>query len=134
MVTRNFYLIDGNEKVLGRLATFAAGLLQGKGKAEYAPHKDIGDFIIVKNASKIRLTGKKLDQKIDFRHSGYPRGDKYMLYKDLIVDNPEKMVRLAISGMLPKNRLRAVMLRRLKVFKNDAPQMEAKCQKIEIKK
>jgi large subunit ribosomal protein L13 len=133
MITRNWYLIDAADVVLGRLSTAAVGILQGKGKPEYAPHKDIGDFVVVQNASKVKLTGKKLEQKIDFRHSGYPRGDKYTLYKDLLERQPEKVIKLAVSGMLPKNRLRANMLKRLRVYKNEALQLEAKCQTLKIK-
>jgi large subunit ribosomal protein L13 len=133
MVTRNWYLIDATDAVLGRLSTRAADLLRGKGKVEFAPHKDIGDFVVIANAGKVKLTGKKLEQKIDFRHSGYPQGDKYTLYKDLIVKNPEKMVRLSVSGMLPKNRLRAKALKRLRIYRNAAAVLEAKCQTIKIK-
>jgi large subunit ribosomal protein L13 len=133
MITRNWYLIDAADVVLGRLSTAAVGILQGKGKPEYAPNKDIGDFVVVQNASKIKLTGRKLEQKIDFRHSGYPRGDKYTLYKDLLERQPDKMVRLAVTGMLPKNRLRAKMLKRLRVYKNEVLQLEAKCQTLKIK-
>jgi len=133
MITRNWYLIDATDAVLGRMSTVVANLLRGKGKVEFEPHKDIGDFVVITNAGKVKLTGNKLDQKIDYRHSGYPRGDKYTLYKDLIIQNPEKMVRLSISGMLPKNRLRAKVLKRLRIFRNEAAQLEAKCQKIKLK-
>jgi len=133
MITRNWYLIDATDAVLGRLSTQVADLLRGKGKVDFAPNKDIGDFVVIANAGKVKLTGKKLDQKIDYRHSGYPQGDKYMLYKDLIVQNPEKMVQLSVSGMLPKNRLRAKVLKRLKIFKNAAAQLEAKCQILKVK-
>jgi len=133
MIIRNWYLIDGTDVVLGRMSTVAANLLRGKGKVEFSPNKDIGDFVVITNAGKVKLTGNKLEQKVDYRHSGYPRGDKYTLYKDLIIQNPEKMVRLSVSGMLPKNRLRAVALKRLRIFKNDAAQLEAKCQKLKVK-
>lgn len=133
MITRNWYLIDGTDVVLGRMSTVVANLLRGKGKVDFAPNNDNGDFVVITNASKVKLTGKKLEQKVDYRHSGYPQGDKYTLYKDLILRNPEKMVRLSISGMLPKNRLRAKALKRLRVFKSDAAELEAKCQKIQVK-
>ena len=133
MMTRKWFLIDAKDKVLARLSTVAVSILQGKTKPEYSPNKDIGDFVVVINAAGVKLTGNKLEQKLDYRHSGYPGGDKYTLYKDLILTNPEKIVKLSVSGMLPKNRLRTKMLRRLKVFKNDAKQLEAKCQKIQLK-
>jgi len=133
MVNRKWFFIDAKDEVLGRLSTVAVGILQGKRKPEYAPNKDIGDFVLVINAAQVKLTGKKLEQKLDYRHSGYPGGDKYTLYKDLILTNPEKIIKLSISGMLPKNRLRTKMLRRVKIYKGDAKQLEAKCQKIQIK-
>lgn len=133
MITRKWYLIDAKDEVLGRLSTLAVSILQGKIKPEYAPNKDIGDFVLVTNASKVKLTGNKLEQKLDYRHSGYPGGDKYVLYKDLILSDPEKIIKLSVSGMLPKNRLRTKMLRRLKIFKNEAKQLEAKCQKIKVR-
>ena len=133
MVKRNWLLIDAADAVLGRISTTAVKLLQGKGKVEYAPNKDIGDFVVITNAAKVKLTGNKLEQKLDYRHSGYPGGDKYMLYKDLLEKDPEKMIHLSISGMLPKNRLRDVMLKRAKIFKNDAKHLEGKCQKVEVK-
>ncbi|OGS46561.1 MAG: 50S ribosomal protein L13 [Elusimicrobia bacterium RIFOXYD2_FULL_34_15] len=130
MNTRSWYLIDATEIPLGRLSTAAVKILQGKGKVEYAPNKDIGDYVVVTNAGKIKLTGKKLDQKLEYRHSGYPGGDKYIIYKELIEREPERIIKLSISGMLPKNRLRKPMLKRLKIFKKDAKQLEGKCQKI----
>lgn len=133
MVTRNWFLIDALDVVLGRLSTVVVRILQGKGKVEYAPNKDIGDFVVITNASRVKLTGNKLEQKLEYRHSGYPGGDKYRLYKDLIEINPERIIRLSISGMLPKNRLRSKMLKRLKIFKTEAKQLEGKCQTIKVK-
>ena len=133
MITRKWFHIDANDAVLGRLSTVAVGILQGKTKPEYSPNKDIGDFVLVTNAAKVKLTGNKLEQKLDFRTSGYPGGDKYTYYKDLILTNPEKIIKLSINGMLPKNRLQKKMLRRLKIYRNDAKQLEAICQKIQIK-
>ncbi|PIU83745.1 MAG: 50S ribosomal protein L13 [Elusimicrobia bacterium CG06_land_8_20_14_3_00_38_11] len=132
MVERKWYWIDANGEVLGRLSTVAVGILQGKTKPEYSPNSDIGDFVLVTNAAKVKMTGNKLEQKLDYRHSGYPGGDKYILYKDLMLTDPEKIIKLSISGMLPKNRLRTKRLRRLKIYKNDAKQLEAKCQKIQV--
>lgn len=133
MITRKWFLIDAIDVVLGRLSTVAVGILQGKGKVEYAPNKDIGDFVVITNAAGVKLTGNKLEHKLEYRHSGYPGGDRYRLYKDLIEINPERIIRLSISGMLPKNRLRSKMLKRLKIFKNEAKQMEGKCQMIKVK-
>lgn len=116
-IDRKWHVLDGKEFVLGRLATKAAGILCGKIKPIYTPHLDTGDFVIVVNADKIKLTGKKLEQKIDYRHSGYPTGDKYMLYGELMKTHPEKAVRLAVKGMLPKNRLGDKMITRLNVYK-----------------
>src|SRR3989339_1678814 len=110
MAERKWYWIDANGEVLGRLSTVAVGILQGKTKPEYSPNKDIGDFVLVTNAAKVKMTGNKLEQKLDYRHSGYPGGDKYTLYKDLILTDPEKIIKLSISGMLPKNRLRTKRL------------------------
>ena len=115
-IKRQWHVIDANGKVLGRLATEVAGLLRGKGKPFYTSHIDCGDFVVIVNASKIVLTGNKLDQKIDFRHSGYPRGDKYTPYRKLMAENPGKAVRLAVKGMLPKNKLADRQITRLKVY------------------
>ncbi|MBN1384885.1 MAG: 50S ribosomal protein L13 [Elusimicrobia bacterium] len=133
MVIRNWFLIDAGDTVLGRLSTAAVRVLQGKGKIEYSHNKDVGDFLVITNAAKVKLTGNKLEQKFEYRHSGYPGGDKYKPYKDLMESNPERIVRLSIGGMLPKNRLRAKMLKRLKIFRNEAKQLEGKCQKIKVK-
>lgn len=114
---RKWRLIDGAGVALGRVATQAAMMLMGKNKADYTPHLDTGDFVVVINASKIVLTGKKLEQKIDYRHSGYPGGDRYVLYGKLMAEHPEKAVTLAVEGMLPKNRMRGKEIVRLKVYK-----------------
>lgn len=118
-IERKWHIIDGAGKVLGRLATNAADILRGKTKRIYTPHLDCGDFIVIKNAEKIVLTGKKLQQKLDYRHSGYPRGDRYMLYEKLMQVNPEKAVRLAVKGMLQHNRLGNKQIRRLKVYRGN---------------
>jgi large subunit ribosomal protein L13 len=114
-VERRSFLIDGNGIVLGRLAALAAALLRGKGKSSYSPHMDSGDTVVVINAAKVVLTGKKLIQKIDFRASGYRGGQVYTQYGKLMQENPERAVRLAVYGMLPKNRLRDRFIKRLKV-------------------
>jgi large subunit ribosomal protein L13 len=116
-VQRGWYLINADGVVLGRLATMAAQLLRGKGKATYSAHMDGGDGVIVINAGKVRLTGKKLIQKIDFRASRYPGGQTYTHYGKLLQEKPERVIELAVYGMLPKNRLRDRFMRRLKVFR-----------------
>jgi large subunit ribosomal protein L13 len=118
-VKRDWYLVDATGIPLGRLATQVAKLLIGKHKPMYSPDKDCGDFVVVKNASKIVLTGKKLKQKILFRHSGYLGGDKYIPYEKLLPEKADLVVREAVKGMLPKNKLRAKMITRLKIYKDD---------------
>jgi large subunit ribosomal protein L13 len=117
-ITRSWQLIDAEGKVLGRLATDIARRLTGKGKIMYTPHVDCGDFVVVINAAKVVLTGNnKLDEKIDFRHSGYPGGDTMTPYREFMKDKPDRAISLAVSGMLPKNKLRALQIKRLKVYK-----------------
>ncbi len=117
-ISRQWHLIDAKDQILGRLATRAAGLLTGKGKRVYSPHADCGDFVVVINATGIRITGgNKPVQKIDFRHSGYPGGDKMTPYGRFLEEKPDRAIQLAISGMLPKNKLRARMMTRLKIYK-----------------
>jgi len=105
--------IDAENKVLGRLASEIASLLRGKHKTDFAPHKDIGDFVVVKNAHKIRFTGKKLDHKKYYHHTGYPGGLKELPMKKLFDKKPGEVLRKAVLGMLPKNRLRSKMIKRL---------------------
>ncbi len=116
-IQRTWFLINADGVVLGRLATMAANLLRGKGKSTYSAHMDGGDGVVVINAEKVRLTGNKLVQKIDFRASRYPGGQTYTSYGKMIQEKPERVVELAVSGMLPKNRLRSRFMRRLKVFR-----------------
>jgi large subunit ribosomal protein L13 len=118
-VERKWYLIDATGKPLGRLASQIAKLLIGKHKPIYSPDKDCGDFVVVKNASKVVLTGKKLKQKILFRHSGYLGGDKYIPYEKIFPEKADFILKEAVKGMLPKNKLRAKMIKRLKVYKDD---------------
>ena len=117
-IKREWHLIDADGKVLGRLATKVADLLRGKGKRVYSNDVDCGDFVVITNAAKMVLTGNKLEQKIAYRHSGYPGGDKYTPYKRLMAEAPEKALLFAVKGMLPKNKLAARQITRLKVFKN----------------
>lgn len=115
-IERYWHVIDADGVVLGRLATRIVTLLRGKGKPLFTPAIDCGDFVVVLNAAKVRLTGKKLEQKIDYRHSGYPKGDRYTPYGKLLAEHPERVISLAVKGMLPKNKLRDQMLRRLRVY------------------
>ena len=116
-VQRDWVIIDATDIVLGRLASHAATLLRGKHKATFAPHMDMGDFVIIVNAEKIALTGAKLAQKKAYRHSGYPGGLSSVTYEELLTKNPERAVEKAIRGMLPKNSLGAQQLRKLKVYR-----------------
>lgn len=113
---RKTYTIDATGKVLGRLATEIAILLRGKHKPDFLPYKDIGDFVVVKNIKKIKLTGKKFDQKKYFRHSGYLGSLKEIPLKKIFEENPAWVFKKAVWGMLPKNRLRSKMIKRLKII------------------
>ncbi|MEN2997764.1 MAG: 50S ribosomal protein L13 [Brevinematia bacterium] len=118
-VSRKYYVIDAEGKPLGRLGVVIAKLLMGKHKVNYTPHIDNGDFVIVKNASKAILTGKKPEYKVFFWHSGYPGGLKHLHFKEAIAKNPRFVFERVVRGMLPKNRLRKHRLRRLIVFKDE---------------
>jgi large subunit ribosomal protein L13 len=115
-IQREWYLVDAEGKTLGRLATEIADALRGKGKPVYTPHVDTGDFVIVVNAEKIRVTGKKLDQKIVYRHSGYPGGLKERTLREQLERRPTEVIRKAVKGMLPRNRLARQQLGKLKVY------------------
>ena len=115
-IERKHYIVDAEGQILGRLASKVAHLLRGKGKVNYVPNLDMGDFVIIVNASKIELSGKKLDRKTYFRHSGYPGGAKYIPMKKLMAERPEEVVRRAVRGMLPKTKLGRKMLKKLRVY------------------
>ena len=115
-VKRDWFVVDATDKVLGRLATEVAKRLRGKHKAEYTPHVDTGDNIIVINADKVRVTGRKMTDKMYHRHTGYPGGLKSISFEKLIAKKPEKVIELAVKGMLPKNILGREMYRKLKVY------------------
>jgi large subunit ribosomal protein L13 len=115
-VQRQWHVIDATDVVLGRLATHSATLLRGKHKPIFAPHVDTGDFVVIVNAGKVALTGNKRQQKIAYRHSGYPGGLKRVRYEELLATRPERAVELAVKGMLPKNTLGRQMLKKLKVY------------------
>ena len=115
-VQRSWYLVDADNKVLGRLASELAKILRGKNKPDFTPHVDTGDYVVVINAEKVNLTGNKLKDKVYYRHSGYPGGIKSMTAEDLKAKRPEDLVRLAVKGMLPKNRLGRKLFKKLKVY------------------
>ena len=115
-VTREWHVIDATDVVLGRLATQAATLLRGKHKPTFAPHVDGGDFVIIINADKVALTGSKREQKMDYRHSGYPGGLRATSYVDLLQTDPRRAVEKAVKGMLPHNKLGRHIGGKLKVY------------------
>ena len=116
-VDKKWYIVDAEGKVLGRLVTEIANILRGKNKPVYTPHVDTGDFVVVINAEKVKLTGKKLIQKVYYRHSGYIGGLKSITAKELLEKKPEEVIQHAVKGMLPKNRLGRAMFKKLKVYK-----------------
>jgi len=116
-IQREWYVIDANENILGRLAATVAPLLMGKNKANYAPYLDTGDHVIVVNAEKIKVTGNKMEDKLYYRHSGYPGGLKTETLSEKMAKGPEKVLIAAIGGMLPTTRLKKSMLKRLHVVK-----------------
>jgi len=128
-VKRDWHLMDAKGRVLGRMATEVAGLLMGKHKTVYAPHIDMGDYVVVVNAKGVELTGKKSQQKVYRGHSGYPGGFKEIKFEKLEREQPEKVIKLAVKNMLPANRLRNERLKRLKVFAEDKHPYESKFRK-----
>ena len=115
-VQRKWYVVDAKDKVLGRLATQIAIHLRGKHKPEYTPHADAGDYIIVINAARVQVTGKKAESKLYYRHSGFPGGLKERTFEEQQAKDPTQTIELAVKGMLPKNPLGREMLRKLKVY------------------
>ena len=115
-VKRDWYVVDANEQTLGRLATEIARRLRGKHKAEYTPHVDTGDYIIVTNAEKVTVTGRKFKEKMYYSHSGFPGGIKSISFDKLQAKNPTRIIERAVKGMLPKNPLGREMFRKLKVY------------------
>jgi large subunit ribosomal protein L13 len=124
-VVRKWYLVDASDAVLGRLAVKVAGYITGKNKPVYTPNIDTGDFIIVINAEKVRLTGRKLDSKVYYSHSGFPGGLKSETARERIKRYPEKMVTSAVWGMIPKGRLGRAMIKKLKVYRGPEHPHEA---------
>ena len=115
-VQRDWYVVDAAGETLGRLAANVAHVLRGKHKPIYSPSADTGDYVIVVNADKIHVTGRKLDQKMYYRHSGYPGGIKQIVLRDLLAKYPSRVIEHAVRGMLPKNRLGRRMFKKLKVY------------------
>ena len=113
---RAWFVVDASERALGRTASRVATVLRGKHKPNFSPHVDTGDFVIVVNAEKVGLTGRKLEQKKYYRHSGYPGGLKERTAKELLETKPTELMRLAVKGMLPKGRLGREMIRKLKIY------------------
>lgn len=115
-ISREWLVVDASNKILGRLATEVARVLRGKHKPEYTPHLDTGDFVIVVNAGKIAVTGRKMEDKLYYRHTGYPGGLKVETLRERMNKYPDRVIRSAVWGMLPKNRLGRQLLRKLKVY------------------
>jgi len=115
-VEQAWHLVDGDNAVLGRLASDVAVLLMGKHKASWTPHVDTGDFVVVVNAEKVRLTGSKEEKKTYFRHTGYMGGEKFIPFRRMREQHPERVIELAVKGMLPKNNLGRLMRKKLRVY------------------
>ena len=113
---KNWHLVDAENKVLGRLAVKIATILSGKNKAQYSPNADLGDFVVVVNAEKVKVTGNKFSQKNYYHHTGYPGGLKTKSFEKMQEDSPEKIIEKAVKGMLPKNKLANQIIKKLKVY------------------
>jgi large subunit ribosomal protein L13 len=124
-IEREWYLVDAEDKTLGRLASEIAKVLRGKNKPLYVPHLDTGDYVVVINAEKIHVTGRKLDQKMYYSHSGYPGGLKSITLRERLKRHPTRVIRSAVWGMLPHNRLGRAMIKKLKVYAGDSHPHEA---------
>ena len=134
-IQRDWYVVDAEGRTLGRLATEIADTLRGKGKPQYTPHVDTGDFVIVVNAEKIHVTGDKLAQKTYWRHSGYPGGIKSRTLAEMLERRPEEVIRKAVKGMLPRNRLARQQLTKLKVYAGpDHPHAAQQPKPMEVEK
>jgi large subunit ribosomal protein L13 len=119
-IKRDWHVIDARDKILGRLATEVARLLMGKHKAMFSRHLDTGDYVVVINAGKVRVSGNKTNQKLYYRHSGYPGGFKSINLEEMLKTKPEWVIEHAVKGMLPKNRLGNSMIKKLKVYAGDS--------------
>jgi len=133
-IDRLWYVVDAEGKTLGRLATQIADTLRGKGKPEYTPHVDTGDFVVVVNAEKIAVTGNKLDDKIYYRHSGYPGGLRERTLREELARRPTEVLRKAVKGMLPRNRLARAQITKLKIYAGPEHPHEAQApRQLEVK-
>jgi large subunit ribosomal protein L13 len=115
-IERRWFVVDAQGKILGRLATEVARILRGKHKPIYTPHLDTGDFVVIVNADKIQLSGRKADQKTYFRHTGFMGGEKFIPFRQMLEKHPERVIELAVKGMMPKNALGREMRKKLKVY------------------
>jgi large subunit ribosomal protein L13 len=130
---RDWLVVDATGQTLGRLASRIADTLRGKDKPEYTPHVDVGDFVIVVNAEQVSVTGKKREEKLYYRHSGYPGGLRHRTLGDMLERRPEEVIRLAVKGMLPRNRLGRAQLRKLKIYAGpDHPHAAQKPRRMEV--
>jgi large subunit ribosomal protein L13 len=133
-IDRLWYVVDAEGKTLGRLATQIADTLRGKGKPEYTPHVDTGDFVVVVNAEKVAVTGNKLDDKIYYRHSGYPGGLRERTLREELARRPTEVLRKAVKGMLPRNRLARAQITKLKIYAGPEHPHEAQApRQLEVK-
>jgi large subunit ribosomal protein L13 len=119
-IERQWHVVDASGKTLGRLASQIASLLMGKHKPTYVPYLDTGDYVIVLNAAKVRVTGRKARQKVYYRHSGYPGGLRATTFEDMLASHPTRVIEHAVKGMLPHSRLGRVMFKKLKVYAGDS--------------
>jgi large subunit ribosomal protein L13 len=124
-IERKWYIIDAKDQTLGRVSAQIASLLKGKHKPQYATHMDVGDYVIVINCERIHVTGRRLDQKFYYRHSGYPGGIKSISLRDQLRRYPERVIEAAVRGMLPKNRLGRQMFKKMKIYVGDQHPHEA---------
>ena len=124
-IERAWFVVDATDKILGRLASEIAHIIKGKHKPIYAPHVDVGDHVIVVNAEKVRVTGKKAEQKVYYRHTGYPGGLKSTPYSKMLTDHPERILKKAVWGMLPHNKLGRSMFKKLRVYAGPEHRHEA---------
>jgi large subunit ribosomal protein L13 len=132
--SRRWYIVDAENQILGRMASQIASILKGKHKPIYSPHQDAGDFVVVVNAEKIKVTGNKLKDKIYYRHSGYPGGQKATTLQQMLQKHPERVVELAVKRMLPKNSLGRKMFMKLKVYSGpDHPHKAQMPEQLELK-
>jgi len=133
-VERKWYVVDAEGRTLGRLASEIARVLRGKNKQQYTPHVDVGDFVVVVNAEKVVVTGKKAEQKVYRRHSGYPGGLKTTSYERMMERRPEEVLRKAVYGMMPKNRLARRQMRKLKIYAGpEHPHAAQNPQRLEVR-